>query len=245
MVSSWPWSTSTSFVVTDSFSIIFAHSSTSVRSTAWRRFVSSFRTSFNSCDVQVVFVLHGYVWIHWVAESCTTIEHPWSCLDSLPSLRTWWSTMIKSSNFAIQDAEFPFPLLQWALVILIRLQTSQFWSFLRRSGSESWEISADADTSAISRFSTKFSSHSGTPCRHIFPQLLCCSPISRVSSYLRVVAGPNETNKSCGGDVEEEVPGELDEDPGTTNGTKFSLLQKIWFPLLVRCDWQPLGNSQV
>ena len=75
------------------------------------------------------FVLHGYDWIHWAAKSCTTIEYRWLRLDSLPSLRTLWSAVIKTPNFCARGAECPVPVLQGALVILFRLQTLQFWSF--------------------------------------------------------------------------------------------------------------------
>ena len=50
---------------------------------------------------------------------------------------------------------------------------------------------------------------------------------SETSSLLRVFAGSNEIDESCGGDVEEEVLVELDVSPGTANGTKFSVLQKV------------------
>ena len=42
-----------------------------------------------SCEV---FVLHGYVWIHWVARSCTTTAYRWLFRDSQLSLRTLWSS---------------------------------------------------------------------------------------------------------------------------------------------------------
>ena len=103
-----------------------------------------------------VFVLHGYDWIHRVAKSCTTTEYRWLFRDSHPSLRTSWSAVIKSPNFSAWGAESPVRLLQGALVILVRLHTSQLWSFgkwqsilcflgatfIRRSGSESWEMFA-------------------------------------------------------------------------------------------------------
>ena len=73
-------------------------------------------------------------------------------------------------------------------------------------------MSAGAGTSAISRFPVKSSSHAGIP---------------SVSSLLRVFGGSNEIERSCGGDVEEEVVVELDDSPGTTNRTKFSVLQKV------------------
>ena len=40
-------------------------------------------------------------------------------------------------------------------------------------------------------------------------------------------------DESCGGDVEEETLSELANNPGTTRGTKLSVLQNILFPSLV------------
>ena len=45
------------------------------------------------------------------------------------------------------------------------------------------------------------------------------------SSLLGVFAGYDEIQMSCRSDVEEEVVVELDDNPGTTNWTKFSDLQ--------------------
>ena len=47
------------------------------------------------------------------------------------------------------------------------------------------------------------------------------------SSLLRMFDGSNEADRSYGGNVEEEVVVELDDSPGTANGTKFSVLQKV------------------
>ena len=49
--------------------------------------------------------------------------------------------------------------------------------------------------------------------------------------------------RSCGCDVEDELALELDDNPGTTGGTKFSVLQRIFFPCLVRCGFWPLVHS--
>ena len=57
------------------------------------------------------------------------------------------------------------------------------------------------------------------------PQLPCYSS-SVASSLPRVFAGSNEKDRSCEGDVDEEVVVELDDSPGATNGTKFWVLQK-------------------
>ena len=46
-------------------------------------------------------------------------------------------------------------------------------------------------------------------------------------SLLHVIAGSNEMDRSCGGDVQKEAVEELDDSLGTTNGTKFLVLQKV------------------
>ena len=67
----------------------------------------------------------------------------------------------------------------------------------------------------------KSSGHSGTP------SLECpatSSPQFPVApSLLRVFAGSKERHRSCGDDVEDEVVVELDDSPGTTKRTKFSV----------------------
>ena len=46
-------------------------------------------------------------------------------------------------------------------------------------------------------------------------------------SLLRVFAGSKETDRSCGGDVEDEAVVELDDSSGPTDGTKFSVLFRV------------------
>ena len=78
-----------------------------------------------SCEV---LILHGYAWIHWVARSCTTTANRWLFRDSKLSLRTLWSAVIKSPKFTARGTASPLCLLHGALVILVRLQISQFRS---------------------------------------------------------------------------------------------------------------------
>ena len=78
-----------------------------------------------SCEV---FVLHGYAWIHWVARSSTTTACRRLFRDSQLSLRTLWSAVIKSPKFSARGTTSPLRLLHGALVILVRLQISQFLS---------------------------------------------------------------------------------------------------------------------
>ena len=74
-----------------------------------------------SCEV---LFSHGYAWIHWVARSCTTTANRWLFRDSLPSLRTLWSAVLKLPNLSARGTASPVRLLQGALVILVRLQIS-------------------------------------------------------------------------------------------------------------------------
>ena len=44
-------------------------------------------------------------------------------------------------------------------------------------------------------------------------------------------------DESCGGDVEDELVPRLVDNPGTTRGTKFSVLHKTFFAFWVRCGF--------
>ena len=58
------------------------------------------------------------------------------------------------------------------------------------------------------------------------------------ASSHRGLAGLGEVlAESCGNDVEDELALELDDNPGTTIGTTFSVMHRIIFPLLVRCGF--------
>ena len=57
-------------------------------------------------------------------------------------------------------------------------------------------------------------------------------------SSLRSVAGLEDVlDEFCGGDVEDELVPEFDDNPGTTRGTIFSVLHRIFFPCSVRCGF--------
>ena len=131
-----------------------------------------------SCEV---LFLHGYDWIDWVAKSCTTTAYWWLFRDSQLSLRTLWSAVIKSPNFSARGTASPLRLLHGALVILVRLQISQFRSLGKweetlclpkssrllnvRSKDTSWEElaceSLRSRTSSSTKFSLNSCSHSG------------------------------------------------------------------------------------
>ena len=74
------------------------------------------------------FILDGYDWIHWVANSCTTTACRWLCRDSQFSLRTLWSAVIKSPKLSARGTAPPLRLLHGALVIMVLCQILQFRS---------------------------------------------------------------------------------------------------------------------
>ena len=57
------------------------------------------------------------------------------------------------------------------------------------------------------------------------------------SSSLRVAALEEVLDESCGIDVEDELAPDLDDNPGITMGTKFSVFHIILCPCLVRCGF--------
>ena len=84
----------------------------------------------------------GFLWsftricLDLLAKSCTTTAYRWLVRDSQLSLRTLWSGVIKSPKCAARDAASPLRLLHGALVILVRLQISQF----RSLGKWAWTL---------------------------------------------------------------------------------------------------------
>ena len=50
-------------------------------------------------------------------------------------------------------------------------------------------------------------------------------------------------DESCGSDVEDELVPEFDDNPGTTRGTKFSVLDTSVFPCLINHGCLPLTRS--
>ena len=119
-------------------------------------------------------------------------------------------------------------------------------TFAGCSESESWEMCAGAGTSVFLRFSVISCNHSGRSRRRpsgsrllsLFLSLFWVFGDSRqfpgASSWLRSVAGLDDAvDESCGGDVEDGLVPDLDDNPGTTRGTKCSVLQRIFFPCLV------------
>ena len=182
-----------------------------------------------------------------MARYCTTTAYRRLFRDSPSSLNTLWSDVIKSSSFSARGTASPVRLLQRALVILVRKQTSQFRSFgkwvwtlcfldfdatvVGRSEPESWEMCADAGTFVSSRLSVN--GHPNLDCHSSFYFCFWVSGLSRTSSPLllrhfalvldlEMYIKMNLT--SPGGDVEDDLAPELDDNPGTTRGTKFSVM---------------------
>ena len=90
-------------------------------------------------------VLHGYDCIHCVAKSYTTTAYRWLFLDSLSSLKTLWSAVIKSSKCSALGTTVPARLLHEALVIFLQADVTPgstfcsrlHWKFMRWLGSVS------------------------------------------------------------------------------------------------------------
>ena len=85
--------------------------------------------------------------------------------------------------------------------------------------------------------STNHSRRSGRPRLHCYPSVYFlvnrASFLVRVRHFALVAELQDVRDESCGGDVEDELVPELDDNPGTTRGTKFSVLHKKFFPCLV------------
>ena len=65
-------------------------------------------------------------------------------------------------------------------------------------------------------------------------------------SSLRSDAGLGDVHdESCGGDVEDEPLPEFDDNPGTSRGTKFSILLYMFFSCLVNRGFRPLAHLKV
>ena len=128
--------------------------------------------------------------IQWFQERCLF-------RDSQLSLRTLWSAVIKSPNLAVRGTAPPLRLLHGALVILVRLQISQFRSlgkwvytlclprssrlFLVGSKETSWEeLAWEPPCNGISS-STKFALNS---CSHSGQNLTSFSVLSWFLFYL-------------------------------------------------------------
>ena len=247
-----------------------------------------------SCEV---LFLHGYGWILWMEKSCNTTAYRWLFRNSQLSLKTLWSAVIKSPKFAAWGTVPPLRLLHGALVILVRLQISQFrslgkwvWTlclpkssrlFVIGSKETSWEeLAWEPPCYGISS-STKFSLNS---CSHSpfhrgflflvwislawissgFPDLSSTNSdtgtgeVSLLVASSRSRTGISLTVGEEGEDEEDDEEWlscfigvlEVDEDaeeelvkPGTTIGTKFSVLEIFRIPSLRRCGFWPLIHS--
>ena len=55
--------------------------------------------------------------------------------------------------------------------------------------------------------------------------------------FARLLDLQDVPDESCGSDVEDELVPEFDDNPGTTTSAKFSVLQRIIIPCLVRCGF--------
>ena len=76
----------------------------------------------------------------------------------------------------------------------------------------------------------KSSSHSGTPSLQVPATSSLQFPVA--PTLLRVFAGSKEIDRSCGGDVEDEVVVELDDSPGTTKRNEVLGFAESLLPVL-------------
>ena len=213
-----------------------------------------------SCETFVLNPLSGKI--------LYTTAYRWLSLDSPPSLRTLWSSVIKSPNFSARSTASPERLLWGELVICsqadvafsvlsgsvynycassiktrlleyvpnlsrencVRVQATlgpqdYLWNPLTKNGrsangSFASFLSSSRD-SCTSLLGASSSHHSNTESEDeldaaLFPETKCAS----------------SSNDSCGSVAEDELFPELTDEPGTTRGTKLSVLQKIRFPFL-------------
>ena len=103
-------------------------------------------------------------------------------------------------------------------------------------------FSANGSFSSFLSFSQRFLPK--FPCgsfRHFAPILnLRMNLLAALFPEAGDASGPND---SCGGIAEDELLSELTDNPGTTRGTKLSVLQIILFPFLVNRGSWPLTHS--
>ena len=116
---------------------------------------------------------------------------------------------------------------------------------------------AGTGVSVSFRLSVNSSNHSGrsrkrspVACLSLFVLFLFCDVVESrrfpgACSSLRCSSGLEEVlDESCSGDVEDELVPELDDNPGTTRGTTFSVLHHNSFPFFVNRGPCPLDHSQ-
>ena len=91
-----------------------------------------------------------------MARFCTTTAYRWLFRDSLPSLKTLWSSVIKSPNFSAHGVDPLSRLLQRTLVMSVPKQMSQLLSL---------EVTIDTVLPfSVSTFAVKGCNLSGMPC---------------------------------------------------------------------------------
>ena len=175
-----------------------------------------------------VFVLHGYVWIHWVVDSCTTTAYRWLCRDSQLSLRTLWFAALKSPKFSARSTAPPLRQNTTGLPVLYR--GFRFtWC---------WILLASVSSGRLDLPSTEFDTYTGEKSRSRVWISLIVGEEDKVEEddqeWLSCLKGVFE--------VDENPEDELDK-PGTTIKTKFSVLQGIQIPFLMGCGFWPLIHS--
>ena len=166
----------------------------------------------------------------------------WSFARALPARSS------RNLGFLLQTSQFR-SLGMWIKILCLPDVTS-----LGSSEFESREMFADATNSASSRLSVN-SNHSRRSRKRLsaacwlsqFGYFLGFLERSRrlpdASSSLRRLAGLEQVlTESCGNEVEDELAPELDDNPGTTRDSTFSVLHSMLFPL-IRCGFWSLAHS--
>ena len=78
----------------------------------------------------------------------------------------------------------------------------------------------------------------GLPMLDCYPSYsFCFGFLVNRASFLVPGLDEDVLDESCGSDVEDELVPEFDDNPRTTRGTKCSVLQRTFFPFLVRCGF--------
>ena len=201
-----------------------------------------------SCEV---FVLHGYAWIHWVAKSCTTTANRWLFRDSHPSLRTFviccnqitkiFSTKYGSANASSARSPCNFgPFTDLAISVALKTLLEENWRVsllvqeFHHPPNFLWILAATPGFQNTTGCPDPSSTFVDTLTGEM--SLSIRSSRSQVSLPLDVTVGDEDELEedveqwlSCLESVLEvdwsQPEDELADKPGTTIGTKFSVLQ--------------------
>ena len=154
------------------------------------------------------------------------VAHDFTDTSFLLPMMTWRKTFFEGNVSTVFTLRFPSvaPVDEIQMEPCLMIATLISWS---QAKSSSWDGEWLNPQTSTQLFGIDLGPHMQFPAT---PSL----QFPAGPSLLRVFAGSKETGRSCGGDVEDDAVVELDDSPGPTNGTKFSVLFRVWFPFLVR-----------